>query len=384
MEMDSLPTLDHTRTAEPDLPGAPPSYRDAQVWKDLKAETGFASCADYLEYYNDVRTLFEFLLKQFQQLPEDLATAENAMVSRRNLTTLNEMPAAYQTWITIYDLSHQEDLPISLSLRRNRHSGTELIQALREPPDNVGVQLVFWSFQAESLNQEMVDALVLGLKLDPQLLRDYENIQHMGSHLPSRGFRSSQINRVEGKGIITTLSQNYMPGKANAVPVLLVACDSLAPEVGDLRNESLIGGDSGNPHIYRPALREKKGYRAMKKYHRRPQAYARAVESFIERDRLATPSKAFLLLAATSPLLYTEAYRVREVSSEVRETYDEVTSARINGRDTSDTDYKGLDQDLDRMRLELRWTLEVAEDRVSRLFRYLGSKAHLDWSKERS
>ena len=171
--MDSLPTLDLPETAEPGPPGAPPCYRDAQVWKDLEAETGFASCADYLEYYEDVRPDFRDRLMQLQDMPETLPTR-----------------------ILIYDLSTQEDLPISLSLRRHCHSGTELIQALREPPGNVGVQLVIWSFKPGSLNQEMADALILGLKLDPRLSRRlYSNVLYssqkgfpcFSNHKSSRG-----------------------------------------------------------------------------------------------------------------------------------------------------------------------------------------------------
>ncbi|KAF6236375.1 hypothetical protein HO173_005466 [Letharia columbiana] len=68
MEMESLHsrTPDHTETAEPGPAREPPAYKDAQVWKDLEAETGFASCADYMEFYKNVRPDFEDRLKQFR------------------------------------------------------------------------------------------------------------------------------------------------------------------------------------------------------------------------------------------------------------------------------------------------------------------------------
>ena len=367
MEMESLPTQDHTETVEPGPSSAPPSYRDAQVWKDLEAETGFASCADYMDYYKDVRPDFKERLKQFQKLR-----------------------ATYRTPAFIYDLSKQEDLPISLSLRRPCHSGTELIQALREPPGNVGVQLVL-CFHPSFFNQEMADALILGLKLDPRLLEVYTYVK-----LPprSKDVRTSQIARVVGNGTVTTLSQNFMPGEATAVPVLLVVSDVGNWEPNIMYDAILAGGDGGKPPFHRPRARENKPFRAMeggvwgKKGQTYANSYAKpyaeAVERFIEQDRLAIPSKAFLLLAAMSPLLHIEAYRVREASDHVRSTYDKLTRDKIAGQDTSATEHKGLDQDLDRQRLKLRRTLEKAEDYVSDIFMYLGSEAHLDWSKERS
>ena len=114
------------------------------------------------------------------------------------------------------------------------------------------------------------------------------------------------------------------------------------------------------------------------------QLYAKAVERFIEQDRFATPSKAFLMLAATSPLLCIKAYRIREVSNQVSGIYEKLTREKIRPWESSDTEYKGLEQDLDRQRLKLRRTLEEAEDCVSQIFRYLGSEVNLDWSKEHS
>ena len=362
MEMNPLHATDNTDRAEPGPSTAPSSYRDAQVWKDLEAETGFASCADYMKYYKDVRPDFKDRLWQFQKMPE-----------------------TYRTPTFIYDLSNQENVLISLSPHRDCHSGTGLIQALREPTGNVGVRLVLW-FHPDDFNLEMADALILGLKLDPKLLEDYT---HVDSPPRSKDFRASQIARVVGNGTVTTLSQNFMPGEATTVPVLLVVSEISNWEQNGFFNGIRAGGDGGKPPFHGPPSRGKKPFSAIGDFWERSprsyaNSYAKAVEKFIEQDRFATPSKAFLLLAAMSPLLHIEAYRVREASYHVRNTYDKLTMDKKAGQHTLATDYKGLDQDLDRQRLKLRRTLEEAEDHVSELFRHLGSEVPHDWSKERS
>lgn len=369
MEMESLPPADHTETAEPEPASRPSSYRDAQVWKEIEAETGFASCADYLDFYKDVRPDFKDLLEQYRTWPEDSRTPQNDCCADE---------------IVIYDLSKQENIPIDLSLRRYCDSGTELIQALREPPSNVCLQLVLWFWPLDSYNQEMTDALVLGLKLDPHFLRDLDLVNYYRPRAP-KGFRASQIKDIVGNGIAATISQDFIPEVVNAVPVLLVA--STVHRLFEKTLEEILAlCDQRKPRIKRSALRESKpgvvtksgGLREIK------HQYAKNVENFIVQRRFAssmrTPTQAFLLLAATSPLLDTEAYRVRKILNEVNVNYCIIIGHKSNGFQL----FSERNNDLDRQRLELRRTLEEAEDYVSQTFRYLSSEVDSDWSKEPS
>ena len=386
MEMESLHPSDLTETAEVGLSSQPSTYKDAQVWKDLEAETGFAACADYLEYYKDIRPDFEDRLEQLRRLPEDLVTAEKNMIPPEDMTGLTELPTASRTSLVIYDLSKQENHPFTLSLRCHCHSGTELIQALREPPGNVCVQLVLWSFKSESLNQEMADALILGLKLDPQLLRDFGEVTHK-YYLPRpKTFRTTQIKSLVGNGTIATLSQNFMPEVANTVPVLLVASSTFTFDRQGLFERILAGGDQGKPPFQRSAHGENNssGGTARDDQEKRGQLYAEAVKKFIMQSQFAASSKIFPILAAASPLLYIEAYRVRKASNGVRSTYDTLTRHKIQVFDDPDMEYRNMDKDLGRQRLRLRRTLEEAEDHVNQFFRYLGCKVDSDWSKEAS
>lgn len=363
MEMDSLHTADHTETAEPRPSSERPTYKDAQVWRELEAETGFASCADYMEFFEDVRPDFKKRLEQFRDMPWS--------GSEKNL-------------IAIYDLSKQNNLEVSLSLRRQCYSGTELIQNLREPPHNVSAQLVLWSCSDPFLNREMVDALILGLKLDPQLLKDYVDMPRRYLHPRNKGFRTSQIKSLVGNNTIATLSQNFMPEAANPVPVLLVAFET-DHLFHDGLEDILAGGDKGKPPIYRSAPEEAKprGVMVSDEPETRGQMYAKAVENFIMQARPAKPSTAFLVLAAMSPLLYVEAYRVREASNKARWTYCAVTEDKIRGWNRSGLEHIGQ-RNLDRERHVLRRTLEEAEDHVSQIFSYLGSEFDTDWFEEPS
>ena len=372
MEMESLPPADHTETAEPESASKPPSYRDAQVWKEIEAETGFASCADYLDFYKDVRPDFKHLLERYRNSPEDSVAIQNAFGADESV---------------IYDLSKQENLPVDLSLRRHCHSGTELIQALREPPSNVCLQLVLWVWDGDLFNQEMTDALVLGLKLDPQFLRDLDSVNRGQRPRAPNGFQASQIKDTVGNGIAAILSQNFMPEDVNAVPVLLVAINDHLPSDGiPLEEVFLAGGDKGIPRIKRSALGESNAVVVTEGDGLKQigQIYAKIVEDFIVQRRFATPTRAptqaFLLLAATLPLLDAEAYRMRRILNEVKSNYYII----IENESDDFQLYSVRNNDLDRQRLELRRTLEEAEDYVSQTFRYLSYEVDSDWSKEPS
>ncbi len=353
---------------EPGPPSEAPAYKNAQVWKDLENETGFASCADYMEFYQGVRPDFKGRLKQFREMPEDLVTAEKNVGPKSS--------------IAIYDLSDKENFSVCQSFRRHCHSGTELIEALREPPANVCVQLVVWSCWCFLPNQEMADALVLGLKLDPQILED---ASHMNmDRYPRKGFVTSQIKYVIGDGTVAVVSPYFMPEGKNTVTVLLIAnLDTKFPGEGTI-GDFLAAGDYWKP----PVRRSAPGGMSFREIgndgpEKRGRSYARSVQQFVFQGQSATPSKAFLLLAAMSPLLYIEAYRLREASMLLRDTYAELSRWKISGLGPESYD-QDVSKDLDTQRLTLRRTLEEAEEYTSQLFSYLGSQVALDWSKEPS
>ena len=272
----------------------------------------------------------------------------------------------------IYDLSRRETLPVSLNLRCHCSSGTELIEALREPPSNVCVQLVVWPVSYMMLDQEMADALIWGLKLEPEFLKDLHIMGKCEEDWPRRRehFRASQLKSVFVDGGAAAISQHFLLGAATAVPVVLVACT-----IGS--ESELAQGGHDNPSIHNLSLgrdtllRETKGVDLGTPEH----IYARIVERFIVTGRSANPSKALLLLAAMSPLLYLQACRVREELYNCKFSYE--NPERLDRADT-------WSEQLDTARMRLRSTLEKAENNVIEFFRYLGSQVDWDWSQETS
>ena len=211
MEMESLDNLDDAETTNSSHSSQPAAYRNAQVWKDIEAETGFASYEDYLEYYKDVQ--HDILMKM-----------ERLQLHKENVQQYKErtkdIPAIVRTRTVIYDLSTEERYPSQPSLRCHCESGTELIQALRKPPNGVCVQLVFWLRSNSLLDQEMVDTLGLGLRLD---LDDFD-YRGRGSPLPRKS--GPRIKSIFGEQTVAAISQGFMRDVANEVPVVLVASAS--------------------------------------------------------------------------------------------------------------------------------------------------------------
>ena len=346
------------------------SYKNAQVWKDLEAETGFDSCIDYLEYFKNARHGFRGRLATIQRLPKDHVTTENLLAANDRSS------------IVIYDLSEQQDSSIRVIVRRHCHSGTELIQALRDPPSNTHVQLVLWFFDYRLLDQEMVDALVLGLKLDVSLLDDLRTVSS-GQLVPPtpKTFRTSQIRSILIDSTVATISQNFMPDVANAVPVVLVASAIDGGKDINTLETTLAGGEEGEPPIHRPFLEEKLPFERVldDTLESRGLVYARTVEHFTVQERDATLTKAFLLLAAVSPLLYAQAYQVKNRIDRLQFTY-----VKIRGRTSKAQNTNDLDGYLHIWREDLRRTVEATEDLVGQTLGYIGSEAHPNWSQETS
>ncbi len=360
--------------AEPGPSSKPASYKAAQVWKDIEAETGFASYTDYLYTYQSNFPDIDKRIVDFKELPEDEWKEDEPSIG-------------------IYDLSIQENSTTMLSLRCRCYSGTELLQALRElhePTGTNSVRLVLWSYGTCALNQEMIETLVLGLKLDPKLIQNLPDVSFrqltytapfkQRRPTPAENFRTHHISSISGDSMIATILQN---GVTNEIPVVLI----MGRFVDNLSNsgflEQIVGGrEYRTPPVRRSVPEDQNkvlGTTTMGDVTTKVQVYAEIVEQHLQ-GQDATPTKAFLLLAAMSPLLYVEAYLVNNASDKLQLEYANMAVARLRGGLLPALD----DRNLNDGRLELRRTLEATEDLVGQIFRYLGSAAQSDLSKEPS
>ena len=350
MEMESLHNSNQAETAEPGPSSQPASYRDAQVWKDIEAETGFASYADYLEYHMDVRPDFRSKL-------EKVNVIENNFIGDRTIRTV------------IWDLSMEESYPFQPSLRCCCHSGTELIKALRKPPDGVCVQLVLWHRTDSPLNQEMVDTLGLGLRLDP------EDFEYREPWSPPPRKSGPRIRSIFGLQMVAATSQGFMLDVANEVPVVLVA------SAGGSSFWGLLGSTINTDNYEKPPFCKSplpEVVRADGYVESTSLDYARAVQNHIVHGREVQPTKPSLLLASMSPLLYVEVYRMTYYINTVQTMYTNIVFG------VSDESGVSSQELLDKHRTELRRITEVDEDILDQFSRYLGSEGHPDLSNEPS
>ena len=356
MEMESLHALDHTETTIPAHSSQPHAYRDAQVWKDIEAETGFASYEDYLDYHMDLRPDFEDKLWDLQNDRERFDKDGSDGIKT-----------------VIYDLSIQGNSSTRLSPRCYCRSGTELIQALRKPPDDVCVQLVVWLRTDSPLNKEMVDTLGLGLRLDPD---DFHYRRHWSPPPRKSGPRIKSIF-----GEQTVISQGFMRDAAKEVPVVLVAF-SLSSNFSDLdftaelcetppfcKSPRVITQVEGAVDDYDVYFLQRIGLN-----------YARAVQNFILQGRDVQPTKLSLLLASLLPLLYAEQRHITNRINKVQEMYTGLVFERSPASEEPRVTQKGLDKG----RLELRRRTELSEDVLGQFSRYLGSEGHPDLSSQPS
>ena len=264
-----------------------------------------------------------------------------------------------------------------LSLRHYCHSGTELIQALRNPPDGVLVQLVLWLTTKHSINQEMADALVLGLK------SDMDDFRYRKAWSPPPRKWDPQIRTIFGEQTVATISQDFMRDVANAVPVVLVACDERS-SYWDMLGTKFAGDESGNPPIFKLPRERLPFERVMATYpfgvttEQAGHLYARATQHFIVQDQNEQPTKLFLLLAAISPMLYAESFRITKILNEVQNLYTRFVSGESDEFEDEDED------ELDNKRLKLRRITEVIEDLLGQFSRYMASEVHSNLSNQPS
>ena len=113
-----------------------------QLWKDMKAQTGFDSYLDYVAAYEerehryDLRLLWNWMIDAFHK---------DRYKDRYNNCC-------------IVDVSAHEDRPPKLSTRCHSESGLELLAALRQPPKHVGVQIVVW-YIGDQMSRKLLDKI---------------------------------------------------------------------------------------------------------------------------------------------------------------------------------------------------------------------------------
>ena len=200
-EMQASPGLPDTSTDED---------QDDQVWRDVKAETGYSSYRKYVD---------------------------NLVCSEQRFGKLLDYLSTYHRWdhpgeIVVLDIQKDGTKVISLNAGHSSHGfqsetahkmSTRLLQNLRSPPEDIPIRIVFWSIPRDSYpHTRIIQALGLGLDMDPSF---FESLIHMDLSLDEqsrRWFPARVISQVEIGDSIATVAQDYRRER-HAPPVLVIA-----------------------------------------------------------------------------------------------------------------------------------------------------------------
>ena len=120
---------------------------NAQLWKDIETRTGYTSYTDYVVVHMDEHPEFPYLLRQCRASREERSRTPR---------------------IQVYDILQEEDHPATLNLRSDCRSGIDVVRAVHQPPNKARVQLVL--LPHSEYTEELIDALALGLNLEPEIL----------------------------------------------------------------------------------------------------------------------------------------------------------------------------------------------------------------------
>ena len=184
-----------------------------RIRASLREQTGFRSYQDYLEAYIDWE-------------------AHKDLMLLRDLMNEVTSPDAQDT-CSILDVLINEGLPPELSLRCHSKSGSEIFNALRQPPMDACVQIVIWRIHTPArsprltMSRWFLDILGLGLRIDPQfffaLIQTLGGLRGSSYPMTAVDTRPLRPSHVVIDHTVATLVRQYPFDKPDAGPVILIA-----------------------------------------------------------------------------------------------------------------------------------------------------------------
>ena len=173
-----------------------------RLWKDLETETGFRSYDECLETHEEEHRYLRYLRVAFREM------------------TLYTDPYAYSC--AIVDVQDSDSTCCKLTLRCYSTSGAKILSALRRPPHGATFGIVLWD--STSLDEEMLNALGLGLKIQPHFFEAFL-ARHPKTPAVTEGVTSWKIadDVVVVGQYVMTLVRNYLPANPDAPPIILIA-----------------------------------------------------------------------------------------------------------------------------------------------------------------
>ena len=264
---------------------------------------------------------------------------------------------------------------------------TELFHNLQSPPENIPARIVLWSIPWEcDPYPGMIDALGLGLKIDPSFFEILLSITR-----PSyNSLRPKGSNHVIIGKSVATVARNYQ-SKEGGPPVLFVAGNfddrlGIAPDkweqrYRDMVEEDLKGEIGGSVSVSRFAIetRSPDDLASLSS-----NQYLNLLSNHFQKDHNTDPEDDGLLLSAMLPLLKLEIMRLF-VQCQILQTALLEVQDGMEFRDRYPEDEKQIAYDsLDKQRFWLRRRLEDLEESKNRFAKYVRSQGAAKWLQSKT
>ena len=336
--------------------------QDEQVWRDVKAETGYSSYESYVKTLAKSEYRFGHLLIHLDHL-----NYPHIMERSGEIFILNIQKDG--STVTIFHAGDLKPMPPrpyqSSQLESGRKISTQLLQNLRSPPEDIPARIVLWSIPRwASPHASIIEALGLGLDIDPLF---FESL--------------SQFRSIEGRLLCTrhqiiigdsiaTVAQGY--GRERHAPPILIIAGYFDQHFGSLKNdenldqsyypivETLMNQEiRGATSLFRSAINRLPPYdlTSTTTYY-----YLKLLSKYVYKDCYVGSEVDALLLIAALPLLRLEIFRLRSQCSMIGSALRRIQYGVENPGSRFGETQEELYNKLDKHRFWLRRRLEGLQE----------------------
>ena len=348
-----------------------------KVWEDLRAETGCSSYNEYLE-----KSAQGHLLGPYQELE-----------------TSNE-EGIHSFMCSVVNLSRNENSTITISSQDYhgevnqgepaKEVATEVLQDLRQPPPTAYLRVVlWWSGWADDKHgrpNELLNVCGLGLKIHPRFFEAFidryslDGVHGRGLVQPSLPDDLSRPEYTIIGNQISTIARDYIIGRADTPPVLLIvgwndSGDDYAwyQESRNVFDPSMQHSDSCYPsdesHFQAPIVGKCVKNEApipRRSRYLRSRTYVKLLDQLLKENDSAVDGKEQLLILSTLPLMHFDTLHMHAIMRSLRCAYI---------RSIEDTEYA---DDVKHRRTMLRRHIEDSEMSSKNFARYVHSQERGD------
>ena len=356
-------------------PNSPSSSRSGQdqrdqCWKDVEAETGFSTYASFLESSPDEGGLYKNLM-------DDLRCGSNFDGGE----------------VFVLDILKNGSLSMNLRLQEKETPATrptQLLQCLQSPPEDIPARVVLWSILDPGFpSAAMIDALGLGLKIDPPFFETVLStvglvFRWRSSRLKDPSIGDSKSRYLKVGDSLATVARNYR-SEGSVPPVLLVVEAVINPKdrikkvrkmaydlVKDIWNE----GSGGSLSFHRSPV-DKPAPSSLASMS--SSQYLSLLDMYFQRIPVINVEEDVLLLVPLVPLLHLEVLRLRASCEIVQNALLQVQIGVEEVLEDSKSSMREIYDELDIQRFWLRRRLETLEESRKRFLKFVPLEDAAKW-----